>query len=845
LIERMAFERPLDAEEAADLVVGIGQAAGDTLCAAFSLWIAANVHFILDHAAEALRLFEQAEALYRRQGDLLQIARLSVGKISALDKLGRYEEALACGQAVMPLLAASTDPADQRRLAGVYNGIGISSEHLGRYLEALDGYERKLAWWQARQGPAAEVETARSLVNIGVVKTRLGLYVEALTAFTEARRRLTQVGDSGQARADIARIDMNVAWLETQRQSPPEVITAAFDRARRSQIAADPTGASTDLALLDLFAAEWRTHTAQMQAPDEAALAALRDRFAAEGLAYKAARTELLLGDLALRANDTGCAFDIFAQVGEAARQRGDAEIALMAEVGQARVARRQGRRGAARQRYEAALAQIERIRLRLPVDEYRAGYLEDKLLTYQELAALLLEEGDPLAALQTVERAKARTLAEVLPIPSAGVSADAAAEPQMNALRSELRALRERLEQRAPALSSDEAHDLEARIVHLAREIQRLEADPIVLAPAQSLSVESIAGQLPAGVLAVVYAIILGQVWAFPLTRADGLAAPVRLGAAPELDALRLDLARITDIGRRSRAAAERWLAQHTRAAQIPLARWHAQYLASIRPLLERHDRLLIVPDGLLNLLPFAALYDAHAGRYVAETHEIVQAPSLATWAMLDLREQRADSARTERGVLAVGYSSAGRLPQAVAEAQSVAAQFAHAVLLEEAAATRAAFLAHAGEADLIHIASHGLHRADAPAFSYLEFADGRLTAGDLAGLTLRATTVALSACETGTGRLSGNELWGLVRAFLHAGARSVLATDWSVDDVAMRELMVEFVSALHNKERAAAALRAAQRAMIEGRGGAELGALAAHPFYWGGLALFGADAG
>ncbi len=175
LIERMAFERPADAEEAADLVIGIGNATGDELCAALGLWIAANVHFILDHAAEALRLFEQAEALYRRHDELLQVARLSVGKISALDKLGRYEETLACEQAVMPLLAASADPADQRRLAGVYNGIGISSEHLGRYLEALDGYARKLAWWQARQGPAAEVETARSLVNIGVVKTRLGL----------------------------------------------------------------------------------------------------------------------------------------------------------------------------------------------------------------------------------------------------------------------------------------------------------------------------------------------------------------------------------------------------------------------------------------------------------------------------------------------------------------------------------------------------------------------------------------------------------------------------------------------------------------------------------------------
>ena len=63
------------------------------------------------------------------------------------------------------------------------------------------------------------------------------------------------------------------------------------------------------------------------------------------------------------------------------------------------------------------------------------------------------------------------------------------------------------------------------------------------------------------------------------------------------------------------------------------------------------------------------------------------------------------------------------------------------------------------------MHIATHGLYRADTPAFSYLELADGRLEAFDIARLELNAAAVVLSACETGVGRLTGNELMGLAR--------------------------------------------------------------------------------
>ena len=150
LIERCAFENAQRAEELARLVMAIAEATGAADMLALANWTAGNVSFLLDRPLEALAAFEQAEALYGARRESLQIASLSVGKVSALDKVGRYEDALLCGQAALPILAASSNAADQRRLMSIYNGIGISSEHLGRYAEALEAYEQKWRWWRDR-----------------------------------------------------------------------------------------------------------------------------------------------------------------------------------------------------------------------------------------------------------------------------------------------------------------------------------------------------------------------------------------------------------------------------------------------------------------------------------------------------------------------------------------------------------------------------------------------------------------------------------------------------------------------------------------------------------------------
>ncbi len=139
-----------------------------------------------------------------------------------------------------------------------------------------------------------------------------------------------------------------------------------------------------------------------------------------------------------------------------------------------------------------------------------------------------------------------------------------------------------------------------------------------------------------------------------------------------------------------------------------------------------------------------------------------------------------------------------------------------------------------HVPDADIIHLATHGVARLDMPLFSYLRLADGHLTALDCFELELDCALVTLSACESGRGVVAaGDEQIGLPRAFLYAGARSVLHSLWRIDDRATQVLMERFYTDLRAGRGRGASLRNAQLAA--------LGARDAHPFWWAALVLVG----
>jgi CHAT domain-containing protein len=159
--------------------------------------------------------------------------------------------------------------------------------------------------------------------------------------------------------------------------------------------------------------------------------------------------------------------------------------------------------------------------------------------------------------------------------------------------------------------------------------------------------------------------------------------------------------------------------------------------------------------------------------------------------------------------------------------------------------AATKSAFLARARDHGILHIASYGILNKHNPLFSFVELAatdtdDGRLEVHEVYGMELTGQLIVLSACQTALGSGSigdvppGDDWVGLVQAFLYAGAGGVLASLWPVEDRATATLMRHFYRSLGTGRSVAAALAAAQRAML--RDDPSL-----HPFYWAGFVSVG----
>jgi len=215
-------------------------------------------------------------------------------------------------------------------------------------------------------------------------------------------------------------------------------------------------------------------------------------------------------------------------------------------------------------------------------------------------------------------------------------------------------------------------------------------------------------------------------------------------------------------------------------------------------------------VPFGLTHAVPFHALHDGR--RHLLETLEVSAVPSSA---VRDLCVRRARP--PDRSALAVACSDGGRLAHVVEEGRAVVATLGGRGLVE-AEATRAALAAAAGRHGVLHLAAHGEARLDNPTFAHVKLADGPLTTADVFNLPLEGALVVLSACESGRAAVhGGDELVGLTRGFLYAGAAALVQSLWRVEDGSTARLMGRLYRALDGGWSASAALREAQLASLD----------------------------
>ncbi len=215
--------------------------------------------------------------------------------------------------------------------------------------------------------------------------------------------------------------------------------------------------------------------------------------------------------------------------------------------------------------------------------------------------------------------------------------------------------------------------------------------------------------------------------------------------------------------------------------------------------------DRVIILPQNELFLVPFAALKDSQ-GKYLIEQHTITIAPSIQVLALSDTKPNR----QNNLAPLVVGNpvmplykgQPLDNLAGAEAEANAIAQILAVKPLIG-AQADKQQVIRSMKQAPIVHLATHGLLDTIAGEIpGSIALTNGFLTSGEIFDMQLSANLVVLSACDTGRGDVTGDGVVGLSRSLSVAGVPSVLVSLWEVSDKATKALMEEFYQNLHVKK-------------------------------------------
>lgn len=302
------------------------------------------------------------------------------------------------------------------------------------------------------------------------------------------------------------------------------------------------------------------------------------------------------------------------------------------------------------------------------------------------------------------------------------------------------------------------------------------------------------------------------------------------------------------------------RGLLMTDRAQRVPWRELERLLVEPIQALLPRTpgSRLTIVPHGPLFGLSFAGLRQP-SGRYLLEDFDLHYVPAIAV--LSEEGGTRAATARDAFGALVVGdpgpldadpgAEPLPSLPWARREVDAVRMSLgAQTTVLADAEATEARVRASIGGRRVLHFATHGIVSNEPARPSYLALrpspgSDGRLLADEIYELTLDADLVVLSACRSALGPIEGDGVIGFTRAFLSAGARSVVAAQWDVSDRLSYDVMRGFYARRARGLSTSRALRESQLAVLAAlRRGAvsENGAaLPEAPRLWAGFVLVG----
>ncbi len=813
----------------------------------------------LNRVAEARADAELAREIFISHGEDEKLLRLNLQMGFVHNYLGQYPEALQLFQSALDI-ADGLGISGKKYFGQLYVNIGFGYDALGDFRQALNYYERARPYMVEAQETG---NIAILNINIGYIAQAQGHYRRALKLLHQV---LTDTSHKFPEEAMWAKCDMVECYLHLNRH--------AEARDLASQVIADyqvENNYALARTLLHLAAAE-----AQLSnfTAAEAALEEARRIFASQGATQWVVTTHLWQGKIALKRGDTATAYEeaLAAAAGfESSGQRvslanadllqGQALFAIKefdaaanagtralrvaqfdaipslrysSHVLLGQIMEAQGAILRAMRHYQAAAATVERVQSGLSIT-LRPGFLEDKGEALRSLIALHLRSNRPALAFEALERAKSQVWLSHL------ANQDdlhwAQEDPRTRSLIEELTRLRDehqwfyrlandqpRSDDHPSVISSGQARaevalrERKMRAITEQIYLQRTSEQQGNLFRTPSLT--DIQHTLTSDDLLIEFYNDGTYLWVFLLDQATirSYRLSITLDTLNQLlGQLQSNIAAALQMGSQMSASSSL-----THLSQRILRRLNGLLMEPLG--LREHTvrRLIIVPYGLLHYLPFHLLYDGAA--YLIENYEVVVLPSAGLVTRPPLRRSP--------GALVLAHSWNGRLPHTLVEAQMVQQLFNGALYVDDAA-TRTNL--QATPSQILHIAAHGQHRLDQPDLSYLQLADGQLYTDDLLQENLSYELVTLSGCETGRANIApGDELIGLGRGFLYAGASALMVSLWPVVDDTTTQFMEQMYKALRAGASKAVALRGAQREILNRN--REL-----HPAFWGAFQLIG----
>jgi len=491
---------------------------------------------------------------------------------------------------------------------------------------------------------------------------------------------------------------------------------------------------------------------------------------------------------------------------------------------------------GEALESYKSAVRVIEDVRGNLTSEEFRSIFLDTKREVYERLISLLIRLGQTSEAFYYSENARARAFYEMLAgrnINFGRASADdliITEQEKRNEIGKLQRLLQvtETPDHQNRAGTEDEPESLR-RSLDRAREeynsilqqIRTSKPEYAELIASKPASVDEIRKNLDEGSSAIAYWVSVENCYGWLISGNSVLCIPLGTG--------RDNLITMIEEARKA-------IRSLSPDAGVHLGRLYNLLIKPFENHIAGYGKLVIIPNGPLHFLPFQALTNNN-GIPLVITHNIIYSPSAGVY-IVSLDKEIAKGSKFLGTALAdISIDDYPALPGTEDELRRIVSIFPDNQHRIGSSASETFVKENASSANILHFATHGIYNSNSPLNSHLLFPpsgadDGKLNVYEVFEMNLNASLVTLSACETGLGNLSlGDELTGLSRAFMYAGAGAVIVSLWPVADYPTAMLMSKFYS-LVSEYPLQEALTLAQREIMK---------TYPQPLYWSPFILIG----